>query len=181
MSTIELLGHVLAEGILLVLEDGHLTWEADHAPSCELLEEIRAHRLEIIEALSETNDPMKWLARLAVLLCCTPDYLLEHSSVDHHDLAEQYQRPPWQAARLIRTDPNWILPSENSACAHERDAPAGQPARTWLPARDAFHHHALGNCPYCYPPLERYCTVGADLHARYDHETSILEASNEEG
>ncbi len=90
MSAVELLEQAQALGVLLVLDDGRLTWEADHEPPGELLEEIRTHRLEIIEALSEANDPsqpdMEWLARLAVLLCCTPDYLLE----DFKKLKELY-------------------------------------------------------------------------------------------
>lgn len=38
----------------------------------------------------------------------------------------------------------------------------------WIAARDAFHRHALGKCPDCYPPLGRYCITGADLRAIYD-------------
>ena len=58
MSAAALLEQAQAAGVLLLLDDGHLTWEADHEPPGELLEEIRTHRLEIIEALSEANDPL---------------------------------------------------------------------------------------------------------------------------
>ena len=202
MSAAELLEQAEAEGVLLVLDDGRLTWEADHEPPGELLEEIRTHRLEIIEALSEANDPsqpdMEWLARLAVLLCCTPDYLLEHGYVDRHDLAEQRHIHPRFAARLIRTHPDWRPPSERSAHVREGVAPTETaefrdqyaPARegglaaahcspTWRAARDALHRHAYGNCPHCCPPKGRYCAVGAELCARYDYETSALETHHE--
>lgn len=123
MSTVELLELAQAEGVLLVLDDGRLTWEADHEPSGELLEEIRTHRLEIIEVLSVANDPppqaLEWLARLAALLCCTPGYLLEHGYVDRHDLAEQRHIHPRFAARLICTHPDWHQPSERSARVRE--------------------------------------------------------------
>lgn len=123
MSTVELLEQARAEGVLLVLDDGRLTWEADHEPPGELLEEIRTHRLEIIEVLSAANGPsqqaMEWLASLAILLCCTPGYLLEHGFVDRHDLAEQRHIHPRFAARLIRTHPDWRPPSERSAHMRE--------------------------------------------------------------
>lgn len=51
---------------------------------------------------------------------------------------------------------------------------------TWLAARNALHRHAYGNCPHCYPPKDRYCVKGAELRTRYDHETHVLEARNEE-
>ncbi len=202
MSTVELLEQARAEGVLLVLDDGRLTWEADHEPPVELLEEIRTHRLEIIEALSEANDPsqpdMEWLARLAVLLCCTPGYLLEHGYVDRHDLAEQRHIHPRFSARLIRTHPDWRPPSERSAhmregmesteasgfreqCARacEGDPADAHSSAAWLAARDAYHRHALGGCPGCYPRGNRHCDIGAELLARYDHQTHALEARDE--
>lgn len=202
MSAAELLELAQAQGVLLVLDDGRLTWEADHEPPGELLEQIRSHRLEIIEALSEANDPppqaLEWLARLAVLLCCTPGYLLEHGYVDRHDLAEQRHIHPRFAARLIRTSPKWSQPSEHSARVREGQAPTetadlersararegdhsdsvSSPA--WFAARDALHRHSLGGCPHCYPQKGRYCATGAELRDRYDHETSTLEARHEE-
>ncbi len=123
MSAAELLEQAQAAGVLLLLDDGHLTWEADHEPPGELLEEIRSHRLQIIEVLSGTNDPspqaMEWLAGLAVELHCSPDYLLAHGFVDRHDLAEQCHIHPRFAARLIRTHPNWRQPSEHSSSEGE--------------------------------------------------------------
>lgn len=114
MNAAELLEQARAEGVLLVLNNGRLTWEADHEPRGELLEDIRTHRLEIIELLSTANDPsqqaMKWLEKLAGLLGCSPDHLLVHGFVDHHDLAEQCHIHPRFAARLIRTHPDWRPP-----------------------------------------------------------------------
>ncbi|KRW65811.1 hypothetical protein AO741_13615 [Pseudomonas sp. TTU2014-105ASC] len=114
MSAAQLLELAQAEGIQLVLEDGRLTWEADHEPPGELLQEIRTHRLEIIKALHEASDSppqaMEWLEKLAGLLGCSPDYLLVHGFVDRHDMAEQCHIHPRFAARLIRTHPDWRPP-----------------------------------------------------------------------
>lgn len=110
MSAVELLEQAKAEGILLVLDGERLSWEANHQPPAELLAEIKAHRLEIIARLkvaNESPEALAWLACVADLLRCSPDYLLLHGFVDRHDLAEQHQQEPWRAARLIRTDPRW--------------------------------------------------------------------------
>ena len=204
MSAAALLEQAQAAGVLLLLDDGHLTWEADHEPPGELLEEIRTHRLEIIEALSEANDPLaktvEWLASLAILLRCTPSYLLEHGYVDRHDLAEQCHIHPRFAARLIRTHPNWCQPSEHSSReGEEMPAPEMEEFRAqyarareesfanphlsaaWIVARDAYHRHALGGCPNCYPRGNRHCCIGIELRARYDHENHALEVRNAEG
>lgn len=180
MSAAELLEHAQAEGVALVLVEGRLTWEADHEPPSELLEQIRSHRLEIIEALSAVNDPTpqaaKWLARLAGLLACSPDYLLERGFVDRNDLAEQHQQHPRYAARLIRSHPDWFRDEDFRAqYARVRESEPAQESelsdtvkpRDWSAARDAYHGHTLGNCTHCYPPLGRYCVTGFDLRARY--------------
>lgn len=111
MSAAELLSMARAEGVALVLEGDRLTWAADHQPPAELLTSIKAHRLEIIEALSAANDPppeaLAWLERVAGLLGCSSAYLLERGFIDRHDLAEQCGTHPCFAARLIRTHPAW--------------------------------------------------------------------------
>ncbi len=125
-----------------------------------------------------TDREGQWLARVARLLGCSPAYLLEHGYVDRHDLAEQHHEHPRFAARLIRTHPDWCLPSETphavpehstrtrkEACEPQEVAASRSP--TWIAARDAFYRHVLGNCPECYPPLGRYCVTGAELQARY--------------
>lgn len=188
MSAAQLLELAQAEGIQLVLEDGRLTWEADHEPPGELLQEIRTHRLEIIKALHEASDSppqaMEWLEKLAGLLGCSPDYLLVHGFVDRHDLTEQHQHPPRFAARLIRSHPQWRAPAGFSEQytredGHEPYEPQNADeviSPAWIAARDAYHAHAFGACPRCYPPLKRHCLIGAELRARYDHEPHILEA-----
>ncbi len=197
MSAAELLEHAQAEGVALALVEGRLTWEANHEPPAELLEEIRSHRMEIIEALSAVNDPTpqaaNWLARLAGLLACSPDYLLERGFVDRNDLAEQHQQHPRYAARLIRSHPDWhrdedfraqyareeffesLKRGETARPIRPREREPAQDfefsdtakSRDWPAARDAYHAHTLGNCTHCYPPLGRYCVTGSDLRARY--------------
>ncbi len=183
MSAVELLNRAKAEGVLLLLVDGRLTWEADREPPADLLAHLTAHKPEIIEALSAASNPppqaWAWLARLASLLGCSPAYLLDGGFVDRYDLAEQHTLHPRFAAKLIRSHPNWRQPRE----FREHYAPASkesnepQPTHhaaatappAWLAARDAFHAHALGGCPRCFPALGRYCVTGTELRARYDH------------
>ncbi|MFR0693457.1 hypothetical protein ACLUTX_28965 [Enterobacterales bacterium AE_CKDN230030158-1A_HGKHYDSX7] len=120
MSVAELLERAQAEGVSLALEDGRLIWEADREPPGELLEEIRSCRLGIIEELARD-----WLSRVAHLLGCTPEHLLEHRFIDHHDLVEQHQQAPWRVARLIQTHPDWSPPTQgvcSGAAWHGGDA-----------------------------------------------------------
>ena len=57
MSAAELLTIAAKEGVLLVLNGDRLTWEADHQPPYDLLASIKAHKLELIKALTPANDP----------------------------------------------------------------------------------------------------------------------------
>ncbi len=57
MSAAELLTLAAKEGVRLVLNGDRLTWEADHQPPADLLASIKAHKLELIEALTPANDP----------------------------------------------------------------------------------------------------------------------------
>lgn len=57
MSAAELLTIAAKEGVLLVLNGDRLTWEADHQPPDYLLASIKAHKLELIKALTPANDP----------------------------------------------------------------------------------------------------------------------------
>ena len=208
MSAAELLEQAEAAGVLLLLDDGHLTWEADHEPPSELLGEIRAHRLEIIEALSLVHEPPQrardWLARVARLLECSPEHLLKHCFLLPDELAMYCNTPPHIAALTISTHPDWhhkfdrtarvlelfpkvsISVSTETAEFRDQYAPAREGglaaahcSPTWRAARDALHRHAYGNCPHCFPPKGRYCAVGAELCARYDYETSALETHHE--
>jgi len=72
---------------------------------------VRDHRAELLAELAAANDPppeaFTWLAAVARLLGCRPDYLLERGFIDRHDLDEQHRAHPRFAARLIRTHPAW--------------------------------------------------------------------------
>lgn len=57
MSAAEVLSMAEAEGLTLVLIGDRLTWKAGHQPPADLLGTIKAHRPEIIAALSAANDP----------------------------------------------------------------------------------------------------------------------------
>lgn len=134
MSVAELLEQAQANGVLLVLVEGRLTWEADHQPPADLLAELITHKVEIIEALSAVNDPPA-------------------------EFRDQNARARAEA---------------QESC--EPQVADGGISLAWIAARNAYHAHALGGCPHCYPPRQRHCIAGAELRARYDHETHILEA-----
>lgn len=179
MSAAELLEQAHAEGVLLVLADGRLTWKADHQPPIELLTEIKEHRLEIIEALSAVNDPqqqaMEWLARLAALLYCSPGYLLARSFIDQHDLEEQLDADPVAVARLIRSNPAWMPQGEHLEQPQQDGQrqpqhvhhTAATASPEWVAARDAYINHLMA-CRACYAPSGHYCVTGAELRAQYD-------------
>ncbi len=57
MSAAELLTIAAMEGVVLALEGGQLICRADHQPPADLLASIKAHKLELIEALTPANDP----------------------------------------------------------------------------------------------------------------------------
>lgn len=186
MSTVELLEQAQAAGVLLMLIDGRLTWEADREIPADLLADLVAQRGEVVAVLAATNNPpakaWAWLAQLASLLACSPDYLLAGGFVDRHDLAEQHHTPPYFAARLIRTNPLWRLPLEHSehgeaaefrdqyVRTREGDTVGAYSAPAWVSSRNPFHAHALGGCSHCCPPQGRYCDTGAELRVHYQRE-----------
>lgn len=57
MSAAEVLNMARAEGVTLVLIGDRLTWKSDHQPPVDLMERIKAHKLELIKELSAANDP----------------------------------------------------------------------------------------------------------------------------
>lgn len=161
----------------------------------ELQQYIVAHKAEllielagtlagpVLTAANDSPEALAWLGRVACLLGCSPAYLLERGFVDRHDLVEQHQTHPRFAANLIRSNPAW-MPQPRPPEQHqhnERRQPqhtyntAGTATPEWIAARDAFHAHALGGCPHCCPPLNRYCETGGVLRARYVSETITLE------
>lgn len=54
-----------------------------------------------------TPQQFGWLAAVASLLEIGTMHLIEGGFVDHHDLDEQLDADPRQAAALIRSDPRW--------------------------------------------------------------------------
>ncbi|MCQ4285936.1 hypothetical protein NA647_00600 [Pseudomonas stutzeri] len=118
MSAFELVEQAKAVGVLLVLVDGRLTWEAEHEPPTELLADLAKHKSEVVAVLEVMDTAPAtawvWLKQLASLLECSPDYLLKEHFVDRNDLVEQHQQAPWRVARLIHTHPEWQPPSGHS-------------------------------------------------------------------
>jgi hypothetical protein len=55
MSASEVLSMAAAEGVTLMLVGDRLTWRSDHQPPADLLNILKAHRLELIAELS-AND-----------------------------------------------------------------------------------------------------------------------------
>ena len=72
MSAVELIHRASVAGLeMTVSQDGCLQLRADHPPSDNLLVELAAHKIEIINALNAANDSMlssAWLSRVARLL-----------------------------------------------------------------------------------------------------------------
>jgi hypothetical protein len=48
-----------------------------------------------------------WLAAVAHLLECSPDYLLAHDFIDQYDLVKHCSNSPQLAAQLISSHPAW--------------------------------------------------------------------------
>ena len=92
MSAAELLTIAAKEGVRLVLNGDRLTWEADHQPPADLLASIKAHKLELIEALSAANDPAK-----------------DDPVLDHAVIQPQIEDGPQHVIRTAATaSPEWI-------------------------------------------------------------------------
>ena len=93
MSAAELLTIAAKEGVRLVLNGDRLTWEADHQPPADLLASIKAHKLELIEALSAANDPAK----------DDPD--LDHATIDQSQIVDG---PHYIIHSAANASPEWI-------------------------------------------------------------------------
>jgi hypothetical protein len=118
MSAAEVLSWAKCEGVALALNGERLTWKAEHQPPSDLLDSIKTHRLEIVAILSAataaprlslmTPEQLGWLSRVAGVLNCSPEHLLDLRLIDSDDLAEQLGADPRKVAALIRSDPRWI-------------------------------------------------------------------------
>lgn len=71
MNAADLLEWAEAEGVRLAVKQKRICWQADHAPPPELLERIKAHKQEIIDAIAQhyrdtlaqaAGVPFDWLA-----------------------------------------------------------------------------------------------------------------------
>lgn len=107
MTAFEVLAMATLDGVVLRMSGERLEWSADHELAPELLDELKLHKLEIVEALRGVTQ-QRWLAVVAHLLECSPDYLLDHGFIDPYDLTEQGAASPLLAAQLIRSHPTWI-------------------------------------------------------------------------
>lgn len=115
-----------------------------------------------------------WLADVAQLLGCSPEYLLVHGFIDPLDLYEQCASFPYLAAQLIQRHPNWsvvVSPTPAPPFLDTSSAVVHLSAYTtspeWRHARDLYIGHLM-ICRSCYAPTGHYCVRGAELRARYN-------------
>jgi hypothetical protein len=109
-------------GLTLTAIAGSLHLQATRPPSAELLAELTAHKLEIIEVLTTPPPESRaWLDNVANLLGCSADYLLERRFIDRDDLREQYTTHPLVAARLIGCNPFWTSPAHHGGPNEQND------------------------------------------------------------
>jgi hypothetical protein len=84
LSAAELLTIAAKEGVRLVLNGDRLTWEADHQPPADLLASIKAHKLELIEALSSANDPEQPKHFIHTAATASPEWITARNQYIHH-------------------------------------------------------------------------------------------------
>jgi hypothetical protein len=93
----------------------------------ELLAELTAHKLEIIEVLTTPPPESRaWLDSVADLLGCSAEHLLTRRFIDRDDLREQHTTHPRFAARLIGCNPFWTTPppaTPANSAANDSTAP----------------------------------------------------------
>ncbi|NVZ21319.1 hypothetical protein HX794_16935 [Pseudomonas costantinii] len=114
----------------------------------------------------------QWLELLAAVLGCSPSWLLESGRVDTDDLAARGRIS--DAARLIRSHEWTTPPRPQSSPAPITDARTTAVTPEWLVARDNYLSHVM-TCHACrahLPKSPAHCLAGAELRARYDHQTT---------
>jgi hypothetical protein len=141
-----------------------------HAPSVVLHDGTAPGR----RGASHQLDATRWLERLADVLGCSPDWLLETGRVTTDDLDERGHIG--RAARLIRSY-GWETPPAPTIDRLKQSPTDGEPQHlhpsaataspAWRNARDQYHRHLFG-CRACYAPTGRHCVAGAELRAVYD-------------
>lgn len=165
-------------GLSVLVADGKLRVTPVHLITDTLRQYVRDHREALLVEVSTEPPPeaLAWLARVARLLECSPDYLLGRGYIEQRDLAELYRTHPSQVVALIRSNPAWAAPApkrDNPQIEEDPDEPQHfiQTMLTASPecraARDAFYNHLMP-CRACHAPVGRYCPVGDELRQRYD-------------
>ena len=169
--------YLYQSGLSVAVAGGKLRVTPAHLITDTLRQYVRDHRDELLTEAA--NDPpaetLAWLARVARLLECSPDYLLERGFIDRCDLAELYRHHPAPGMAPIRSNPAGAAPAPEDAAtlADRTDQPqhfvqtAATATPEWLAARNAFYNHLMA-CRACYAPTGNYCPAGAELRAIYD-------------
>jgi hypothetical protein len=122
MNATALIGLAADAGLTLTAIAGSLHLQATRPPSAELLAELTAHKLEIIEVLTTPPPESRaWLDNVADLLGCSADYLLARRFIDRDDLREQQTKHPRFAARLIASNPFWTPPTHHGGPDEQND------------------------------------------------------------
>lgn len=169
--------YLYQSGLSVAVAGGKLRVTPAHLITDTLRQYVRDHRDELLTEAA--NDPpaetLAWLARMARLLECSPDYLLERGFIDRCDLAELYRHHPARVVALIRSNPAWAAPAPEEAAtlADRTDQPqhvvntAATALPEWIAARDQYVSHHMA-CSDCYASTGSYCVTGAELRRRYN-------------
>jgi hypothetical protein len=175
MTALEVLAMATLDGVTLRLSGERLQWSAGHELAPELLDELKFHKLEIVETLRGVAE-QRWLAVVAHLLECSPAYLLEQGFIDQNDLVEQRISSPQLTAQLIQSHPTWIT-APTLAQSLSVDRPKGQPpyvrhinniaVPVWRQTYEQYIGHLM-TCRSCYAPTGHYCAAGARMRSRYN-------------
>ena len=176
--------YLYQSGLSVAVAGGKLRVTPAHLITDTLRQYVRDHRDELLTEAA--NDPpaetLAWLARVARLLECSPEYLLERGFIDRCDLAELSRAHPARVVALIRSNPAWAAPAPKEAAtlADRTDQPqhvvntAATALPEWIAARDQYVTH-LSACCDCYAPAERYCVTGIELRQGYNATTKEQE------
>ncbi len=169
--------YLYQSGLSIAVAGGKLRVTPAHLITDTLRQYVRDHRAELLTEAA--NDPppeaLAWLARVARLLECSPDYLLAKGFIDQCDLVELYRHHPACVVALIRSNPAWIALAIEQATVliDHPDSPqhvantAATASPEWRLARDNYIGHLMA-CRACHAPTGRYCASGAELRQQYN-------------
>ena len=111
MTPAHLIEHARQSGVVLALSDDRLTWSAPEPPTPDLLALLRDNKPAVIEHLRQQQ--RAWLERVAALLKTTADELLARGLIDANDMAELYGTEAMLSAKLVSTNPRFLLQHTN--------------------------------------------------------------------